>query len=148
MLGKMSVGVRSAANAPNRAIIIPNTTKVYGFPSAIRTIHTNTISRLPSSPWLHGHPSAGVISGSNGTTERQEADWADTYIDLDLPGGPDRPELQEIVSCEISASAAETIKKKLPWQPNCLCREVIGCDTDQVRNRDYGVDNVCGTQPI
>jgi hypothetical protein len=48
---------------------------------------------------LHGHPSAGdAISGSNGTTERQEADWADTYIDLDLPGGPDRRELGEIVN--------------------------------------------------
>jgi hypothetical protein len=62
---------------------------------------------------LHGHPSAGdAISGSNGTTERQKADWADAYIDLDLPGGPDRRELEEIVNWEISASAADTIKKK------------------------------------
>jgi hypothetical protein len=111
MLGKMSVGVRSAANAPNSAIVIANTTKVYGLPSAIRTIHTNAISRLPSPPLLHGHPSACDAIHGNGTTERQKPDWADTYIDIDLPGGPDRRELHEILNWEISASAAETIKK-------------------------------------
>src|SRR5471032_389680 len=35
--GKMSVGVRNAANGPAIRIRIASTTKVYGFPNAIRT---------------------------------------------------------------------------------------------------------------
>jgi len=70
---------------------------------------------LPSPPLLHGHPSACDAIHGNGTTERQKPDWADTYIDIDLPGGPDRRELHEIVNWEISASAAETIKKKFRY---------------------------------
>ena len=49
----------------------------------------------------------GIIGGIAATFPA----WADTYIDLDLPGGPDRRELGEIVNWEISARAAETIKK-------------------------------------
>jgi hypothetical protein len=36
---------------------------------------------------------------------------ADTYIDLDLPGGPDRRELGEIVNWEISARLPRPLKK-------------------------------------
>jgi hypothetical protein len=51
---------------------------------------------------------AGVLGGIAATFPA----WADSFVDLDLPGGPDRRELEEIVNREISASAADTIKKK------------------------------------
>jgi hypothetical protein len=66
---------------------------------------------LRSPPLLHGHPSACDAIHDNGTTERQKPNWADTYIDIDRRGGPDRRELEEIVNRKISVSAAETIKK-------------------------------------
>ena len=44
MLGKMSVGVNSAARTPKMAMATARTTNVYGRLSAVRTIHTAALS--------------------------------------------------------------------------------------------------------
>jgi hypothetical protein len=61
---------------------------------------------------LHRHSSASANPRQQWNYQSAEADWADTWIDLNLPGGPGRRELWEIVcKRKIGASASETIKK-------------------------------------